>query len=293
MKTFLRLLRYWEKHWGEGSWGKTFGKKSRKNTLDPAQMWGKVFDLSKKQCVDMGGFFLYAMPDDYIGNAIISSRLYEPHVTAVVRRELRPGDTFLDIGGNIGYFSMLASSIVGQSGKVITFEPNPQNLQLIYESQLRNGFVNQAIYPYAVSDQPGILRFTTVGSNGGVVTETSLDQNHYLLVQAAVIDDVLPDQPITMVKIDIEAHEPFALRGMTKLLKKYRPKIVTEFHPWAMEGNNVDPPEEYLKQLEDFGYRLGVIEAAGVQTMSRREILAHWKSLQQATIQIDLFCEPI
>ena len=80
---------------------------------------------------------------------------------------------------------------------------------------------------------------------------------------------------------------------MTKLLKKYRPKIVTEFHPWAMEGNNVDPPEEYLKQLEDFGYRLGVIEAAGVQTMSRREILAHWKSLQQATIQIDLFCEPI
>ena len=190
-------------------------------------------------------------------------------------------------------FLYAASSIVGQSGKVITFEPNPQNLQLIYESQLRNGFVNQAIYPYAVSDQPGILRFTTVGSNGGVVTETSQDQNHYLLVQAAVIDDVLPDQPITMVKIDIEAHEPFALRGMTKLLKKYRPKIVMEFHPWAMEGNNVDPPEEYLKQLEDFGYRLGVIEAAGVQTMGRREILAHWKSLQQATIQIDLFCEPI
>jgi hypothetical protein len=69
-------------------------------------MWGKVFDLSKKQCVHMGGFFLYAMPDDYIGSAVISSRRYEPHVTAVVRRELRPGDTFLDIGGNIGYFSM-------------------------------------------------------------------------------------------------------------------------------------------------------------------------------------------
>ena len=148
---------------------------------------GEKYLISRRNNASIwGGFFLYAMPDDYIGSAVISSRRYEPHVTAVVRRELRPGDTFLDIGGNIGYFSMLASSIVGQSGKVITFEPNPQNLQLIYESQLRNGFVNQAIYPYAVSDQPGILRFTTVGSNGGVVTETSQDQNHYLLVQAAV-----------------------------------------------------------------------------------------------------------
>jgi FkbM family methyltransferase len=255
-------------------------------------MWGRVFDLSNKKCVELDGFFLHVMPDDYIGASIIASRTYEPHVTALIRRELRQGDTFLDVGGNIGYFSMLASSIVGAAGKVITFEPNPQNLQLIYESLLKNGFSNQTIYPYAVSDHTGILRFTTVGSNGGVVTEHSRDQRHYLLVQSVLIDDVLSDQPINMVKIDIEAHEPFAIRGMARLLKKHRPKIITEFHPWAMQLNNTEAPEEYLAQLEQLGYRLGIICPSNVERMDRRAILAYWESLKQPTIRLDLYCEP-
>ena len=261
--------------------------------LNPSKMWGRVFDLSQKRCVDLDGFSLYVLPNDYIGAGIIRTRTYEPHVTALIRRELHKGDIFLDVGGNVGYFTMLASSIVGSGGKVIAFEPNPQNLQLIYESQLRNGFLNQSIYPYAASDHAGILRFTTVGSNGGVVTENSRDQKHYLLVQAVVIDNVLPDQPINMVKIDIEAHEPFAIRGMSNLIKKYRPKIITEFHPWAMRLNNREAPEEYLTQLERLGYRLGVIDASSVKIMSCEAILSYWESMKQETIHLDLYCEPI
>lgn len=263
------------------------------NPLSSSKMWGRVFDLSKKECVELDGFFLHVMPNDYIGASIIKSRTYEPHVTALIHRELKQGQTFLDVGGNIGYFSMLASSIVGPTGKVIAFEPNPQNLQLIYESQIKNGFTNQAIYPYAASDQTGILRFTTVGSNGGVVTEHSRDQKHYLLVQSVVIDDSMSDQPIDMVKIDIEAHEPFAIRGMEKLLKKHRPKIITEFHPWAMRLNNTEAPEEYLAQLEQLGYRLGVIGMSNVERMDRHAILSYWETLKQETIHLDLYCEPI
>jgi len=107
------------------------------------------------------------------------------------------------------------------------------------------------------------LRFTTVGSNGGVVTETSLDQNQDLLVQAAVIDDVLPDQPITMVKIDIEAHEPFALRGMTKLLKKYRPKIVTEFHPVGDGGKQCRSARRILEAIGRLWIPIGSHRGSG------------------------------
>ena len=104
--------------------------------MDVANMWGRVFDLNQKQRVQLEGFSLYVMPDDYIGASIMSSRTYEPHVTKVIRRELNEGEIFLDLGANIGYFSMLASSIVKNKGKVLAFEPNPQNLPLMYESKI-------------------------------------------------------------------------------------------------------------------------------------------------------------
>ncbi len=263
------------------------------NPHDPSKMWGRQFDLNRKECVALEGFHLFVHPDDYIGASIVANHIYEPHVTTVIRKKLHPGDVFLDIGANLGYFTMLASSIVGPSGKVIAFEPNPQNLQLIYESQIYNSFSNQTIYPYAVSDQAGILKFTTVGSNGGVVTKNSADQRHYLFVQSLVIDDLLVDQPVHLLKMDIEAHEPMALRGMEKFLRKQRPRIVTEFHPWAMKLNNTEDPLDYLVHLETLGYKIGVITLDGVDFMSANQVLACWKNLNAEQIHLDLYCEPI
>ena len=97
----------------------------------------------------------------------------------------------MDVGANIGYFTMLASSLVKDNGKVIAIEPNPQNLQLIYSSLLENHTSNVVVYPYAAFNEAAILRFTTVGSNGGVVTEHSKDQRHFLLVPSVILDDIL------------------------------------------------------------------------------------------------------
>lgn len=255
-------------------------------------MWGRVFDLSKRHKVDLDGFVLYAMPNDYIGSSIIRTKKYEPHVTKLLRHELRTGEVFLDIGGNIGYYTMLAASIVGESGKVICFEPNPQNLQLIYEGLLTNNFHNVVVYPYAASDRADILKFTTVGSNGGIVTEASQDQKYYLLVQSVRIDEIVSDQTIDFVKIDVEAHEPYVIRGMSKLIQQWRPKIITEFHPWAMRINNIETPKDYLVQLAELGYELNIIDSAGVVPLSPDRIMLHWNGLGQTTAHLDLYCRP-
>lgn len=258
------------------------------------QMWGRVFDLSSRKLVSLDGFSLYVIPDDYIGRSILESGHYEPHVTSVIRNQLKKGDVFLDLGANIGYFTMLAAKLVGQSGKVIAVEPNPQNLQLIYASLLENQITNVAIYPYAVSDCAGILRFTTVGSNGGVITKYSKDQKHFMLVPALTIDEMLKDIPqIDLIKIDIEAHEPAAIRGMEKVLRRLKPMIITEFHPWAMRLNNADPPEVYLQQLEDLGYRFSVIKSSGelVAMSSPQQVLKFWQSLQLETAHLDLIAQ--
>ena len=66
------------------------------------QMWGRVFDLQKKHYVNLGDFGIYVMPSDYIGRSILEGGNYEPHVTSVIRNNLRDGDVFLDLGANIG-----------------------------------------------------------------------------------------------------------------------------------------------------------------------------------------------
>jgi FkbM family methyltransferase len=259
--------------------------------LNPSHMWGRVFDLDRKVLLHLDGFDLYVMPNDYIGAMMIRDKTYEPHVTAVIKRELSAGDTFLDVGANIGYFSMFAASVVGATGKVFAVEPNPQNLQLLYESQLANGFGNLTIYPYAVSDHAGLLRFTTVGSNGGVVTDHSVSQKHFLLVQARRMDDLLA-APVDMIKIDIEAHEPFALAGMSNLLAS-RPKLITEFHPWAMRRNNVEPPVGYLEQIDALGYRIAIIQASGeTLPLVVGDIMPFWERLGEETAHLDLYCAP-
>jgi len=268
----------------------------------PPPQWGRNFDLGKRQLVELNDFGLYVMPDDYIGAGIIKGRSYEPHVTQTIRRVLRRGDVFVDLGANIGFFTFLAASLVKQQGKVMAFEPNPQNVQLMYSTLLVSAGFNIKIYPFAVSDSAGIVKFVTVGSNGGVVNEHVIDpstnekQEHNLLVQTVVLDDVLKDEPrIDLIKIDIEAHEPAAVRGMEKLLRKHRPKLITEFHPWALKLNNKEPPAGYLEQLYALGYRLSIIEEPTgrmIEVGCANEILAYWKTLNRETVQLDLYGEP-
>lgn len=260
---------------------------------DHSGMEGRVFDLSKRQLVRLRGFRLFVLPGDFIGRSIMLRQTYESHVTAVVRRMLQPGDVFLDVGANLGYFTLLACSL--GAGRVIAVEPNPQNLELIQLSIAENRFSRVRIVPFAASDQDATLRFVTVGSNGGVLTERFSHQAHSLLVRSVVLDDFLIDEPrIDFVKIDVEAHEPAAIRGMVELIGRHRPTIITEFHPWAMELNISETPESYLHQLRSLGYSLGIIRRSG-KILSMDEpsaIMAYWRAMKKPKIHLDLLCVP-
>lgn len=70
--------------------------------------------------------------DSAVGSEIYRTRKYEPHVTSAIITRLKSGTGFLDIGSNIGYFSLLAASLVGLDGKVFSFEPSQYNIKLLY-----------------------------------------------------------------------------------------------------------------------------------------------------------------
>ena len=263
--------------------------------MTPGQMTGREYDLRKSRQVDLGDFSLFVMPNDYIGSSILANKIYEPHVTRQIRTLLADGDVFLDLGANVGYFTMMASAILKTGGKVIAFEPNPQNVQLIYQSLHFGRVSNVFLHPYAASDMTGILRFVTRGSNGGIVTPHAQEQTHVFLVQSVVLDEILASEPrIDLIKMDTEAHEPAALRGMVRLIERHRPKIITEFHPWALRINNAEPPEQYLRQIRDLGYRMSIILPSGElrPTTTSEQVMEYWASLNEETIHLDLLAEP-
>jgi FkbM family methyltransferase len=246
--------------------------------------------------VNLQLFKIYAMISDIdIGHCIIQSKNYEPHVTLVLSKILGSGDVFLDVGANIGYFSLLASSIVGGSGKVIAFEPNTQNLQLFYSSILENQFSNIYIYPFAVSDANQIQQITSFGSNGFLETPESRKINRQF-TQSVILDKMLQSEDkINVIKMDIEGYEPLALNGMNEIIRKHRPIVLTEFSPWHIEHRSQFKPYEYLQIILNHGYCLSVIEQSGSALLmtSIESLMLYWESLNNDKQHLDLMAQPL
>lgn len=245
--------------------------------------------------VDIQNFRIYAMMGDSdVGQPIIQSQKYEPHVEHIIKATLHSGDVFLDLGANIGYFSLLAASIVQETGKVISFEPNIQNLQLLYASIFENQFRNITVYPFAASNNVQILRLTSFGSNG-FLEEPHSSQSNSQFLQSIIVDDLLQDESrIKLIKMDIEGYEPLALSGMEKIIKKHKPIIITEFSPWHILHRTKIEPKDYLEQLVNYGYDLRIIESSGCATSipSTSFLMDYWFGLANDKQHLDILALP-
>ena len=267
---------------------------------------------SQIRLVELDGFKLCVRGNDFvIGAAIANTKSYEPHVTRELRRVLKASDVFLDIGANIGYFSMLAAAIVGESGKVIAFEPVQENSELLKLSIKENGFSNVVVYPYAVVEQAEMLLLVVGGSNGWIAPEqpqlrddapvpadtydVALGTGH-VFARSVALDDFLGDvERIDVIKIDIEGAEPRALRGMPSLIRKHRPVIFTEFFPFLLEQTSKTTPEAYLDSLRALGYTIFVVEQDAISPapQSNQQIMEAMEHSTRAGINhLDLVAYP-
>lgn len=231
--------------------------------------------------VPLDGFELYVQEYDWdIGENIIQAGQYEPAITAFLKQNLKEGMTFIDVGANIGYFTLLAATLVGSSGKTIAVECNARNCELIYMSLHRNGLSNVLVYPFAVSDSQKLMSFSWGFSNGFV---SSLDENEReaVIVPAVTLDSLLPNEGrIDLIKMDIEGSEAKAWKGMKLLIEKHRPTILMEFFPALLKTISGVEGEEFLSQIFAVGYtasilQSGVEEAVPASTVT--EVITAWK----------------
>jgi FkbM family methyltransferase len=204
--------------------------------------------------------------DPQVGLAIARDHQYEPHLTRQLRALLGPGAVFVDVGANIGFFTLLAASRVGPKGRVHAFEARADNLALLRRSVADNGFANVEVHQCAVSDRAGSLAFFASGtwySNGRIVGDDEAGSEQLPRVAAVALDAALADAPrIDVVKMDIEGAEARALAGMRALLRRHRPVLLTEFSPDLLRISSGVEPAAYLAALAE-EHRLFVLPVGG------------------------------
>ena len=183
------------------------------------------------------------------------------------RDVLRPGMAAIDIGANIGVFSMLAASLVGPTGWVLGIEPNPRNARMAEASRRLNGFGHLTILQAAAGRAPGLLAINTSFSNG---TTSSVEDASLLVtdtVGCVAVDPLVPrGRRIGLIKLDVEGAEYNALFGCQALLRHHRPVLVFEFGPGQLPGISGVTGEALLRWIIARGYMLELIEHDGPPT---------------------------
>ena len=207
--------------------------------------------------------------DQLIGKEVSRRGGYELHVTAVLRRLLQSGHGFLDVGANIGFHTLLAARRVGGAGRVVAVEMMPRNCDLLRASIRANGFGNVTVHQVAAAEQAQTLTFChSAGTGNGMLVSDyvqGLSETGYfssfMTAQAVAVDDLLPaNPPIHLVKMDIEGAEVRALRGMDRLLRTQRPKLVFEFYPHLLRNIGGVEPLALLQAVRSYGYEIRGID---------------------------------
>ena len=217
---------------------------------------------SEYETCQLDNFSMYLSRSDLaVGAAIASSRAYEPHVTRVLNERLGPGMTFLDVGANIGFFSLLAASLVGPSGKVFSIEPNPRNVKALQASKDLNDFEQIQVLQAAAGASWEILFLNTDHSNGVVSAAAGgiADLLSRETVLSCPIDAIVGTTKVDLIKIDVEGFEFKALTGASRCLELHKPDVISEFTPGALPGISNVTPVEYLNLFTTRKYDIYVL----------------------------------
>jgi FkbM family methyltransferase len=212
-------------------------------------VWAKLHDGSR----------LRVPIADYVGRAVYYVGDLDRKVTRLIEMLVRPGDTVLDIGANLGVVTFPLASLVGRTGRVLAFEPNPPIAQLLQESITENRATQITLHTCALGTENGEMEMSIPGHNAGMAT---LDPSRFhagstrVRVPVRRLTDLLQQAnlgPISLMKIDVEGFEAEVLEGGRDYLTQHPPAAIL-FESNAAGQSAVNSPT--VKTLQEWGYTI-------------------------------------
>jgi len=217
--------------------------------------------------------------EDVVGRNIFKNGKYERDISEFIAKNIKfkSNDIALDIGANIGWYSMLLNKLMPDTGRIFAFEPDPFNFSLLSENILLNQANNVCAINKAVSDK---REFKTLYlySNRNLGRHSLLDINKGsgIRIETVQLDEFLQENNIDLsrvkfVKIDIEGYEFFALSGGEKVLN-YVECLICEFMPDTIKRGGLDP-NHLIRLLEGKSFKPHVYKAGQLSSVRAADLL--------------------
>jgi FkbM family methyltransferase len=204
-------------------------------------------------------------------------QFYEPEVSYFLANVLQPGDTVVDVGAHIGYFSVLAGRIVGPEGRVYAFEPEPGNYRRLRDHLAQNGLRQVQSFNVALGSAPGTAEMYFNSDNDGghafwdvaehQLCERTREEGKRMSAEVVVLDHVLsglqPGQGPRLIKIDAEGMEYEILKGSLRTILGHEvPFVICEINRYALErmGSSEMQLRGFMRLI---GYQVSLMKQDG------------------------------
>jgi len=219
---------------------------------------------SRKIIKQVQGFeMLLDLSDKGINRDLFLRGCREPGCTKTIKRMLADGMRVIDIGANIGYYALIEASLVGNSGKVYAFEPDPKNFELLTHNVELNSYSNRVeLHNLAVGNYIGdsLLEVTDQFNLHKIMLEKPghKSKKNCIKVQMITLDHFFKNEHVDFVRMDVEGFEYYILQGMHSILQEKKLKMFIEVHPARINdmGKSV---EEMLRALAKLDFTVGFL----------------------------------
>ena len=212
--------------------------------------------------IEVDGLAMYIYNRPHFIGVYLSESYNESFATQLFKEAIRPGATVLDVGANIGCFSLVAARRAGTQGKVYAFEPGPDNFALLTRNIELNELTNVTPIPKAVGNEPKTL-ILTLGEDSdqhSLFGPAMVAATGAIPVECVALDDFLEGRTPDVVKIDVEGSELSVLDGMRQTIEKSKALVmIIELNPVCLSQANARP-EDLILKLRDLGFEPRLID---------------------------------
>jgi FkbM family methyltransferase len=222
---------------------------------------------------EVQGVKLWVDPASNFGKRVLREGNYEADLTSAFGELLQPGQTFVDVGANEGWFSMLAAKLVGASGRVLACEPQERLWPVIAKNVFLNSFANVQLLPFALAEQPGeavINLYPSVNTGSSNISTTKRRWETQQRIKLLPLTDLLASLQggnVDLMKVDVEGFEHKVLRSAGEHLGTTIKRLVVELHPAQLEALG-SSEGQVVALLESRGY--SKLMVAGVDVWELR-----------------------
>ena len=217
-----------------------------------------IINFLKPESVDLDGLTIYIDKNDtVVSESLIYFNSWSEPEVKLLKKHLKKGQVFVDVGAHIGVFTLTAAKLVGPKGHVYAFEPNPNSFKLLKKNVKANKFKNVTLFNMAVTDKVSKTSLYVNNQNTG---DTRISKpgipSRKIKVETTNLDRVLKNTKVDFMKIDVQGAEMLVLKGAEKVLVKNK-KMKTLLEVWPYGLNKLKTSgKNLIKMISDMGFKV-------------------------------------